>query len=88
MITPRFSSGLTLFDGTGQLLDDMGAHETTNLVTLYAEDTVESQIALNQVAQEYRERFGVGIFQVTNKDDLKVGFGVGENLIDNDQIRN
>lgn len=86
VITPRFASGLTQFDGKGQLQDQPGVETVTNVVTLYAADSLENQVSLKQIAQAYQQEFGVGILQVTNKDELRIGFGAGENLIDNDPV--
>ncbi|MBF2027928.1 MAG: DUF3574 domain-containing protein [Oscillatoriales cyanobacterium C42_A2020_001] len=86
VITPRFASGLTQFDGKGQLPEQSGVQEATNVVSLYAPDTLENQLSLKQIARAYQQAFDISVVQVTNKDDLKIGFGPGENLIDNDPI--
>ncbi len=82
-ITPQFSAGLTIFDATGELQSNVG-ESNIKVVTLYAENTSEPQAAINQIIRSYRQQFGGSVLQVTNEDDLKVGFGAGENLIDND----
>lgn len=83
VVTPRFPNGLTLFDAEGQLRRRTGEGDT-KVLTLYTDNTSESQTAIDQIVRQYRQQFGVNVLQVTNEDDLKVGFGVGENLIDND----
>jgi Protein of unknown function (DUF3574) len=83
VITSRFSAGLTIFDAEGQLRKQSGKN-SIKVITLYAEDTSESQAAIDQIVKNYRKQFGINVLQVTNEDDLRIGFGVGENLIDND----
>lgn len=79
VITPRFPAGLTIFDARQK--------EDTKVVSLYVEDTWKSEAAINEIIKGYHQQFqGASILQVTNKDDVKVGFGVGENLIDNDNV--
>jgi len=46
VITPRFASGLTQFDGKGQLQDRSRVETATNVVTLYVADSLENQISL------------------------------------------
>jgi hypothetical protein len=78
VITPRFPAGLTIFDADER--------ENTKVVSLFVENTGESEAAIDEVVEAYNKQFGVSALQVTNQDDLKVGFGVGENLINNDRI--
>jgi Ca2+-binding RTX toxin-like protein len=82
-ITPQFSAGLTVFDATGNASRNLGEN-SVKIVTLYAEDTFKQQAAINQIIESYRQQFGSSVLQVTNENDLKVGFGAGENLIEND----
>lgn len=84
-ITPRFPFGLTILDGDENFSGGTG-NPNTKVVTLYAEDIPESQTAIDEIAEAYSQDFGVDVLQVTNEDDLKVGFGAGENLIDNDPV--
>jgi hypothetical protein len=89
LITPSFPDGLTIFDANGQFLDNTGKliEEKSKLVTLFVEDTPKSRTALDKITQAYLQQFNQqSVLQVTNSDDLKVGFGAGENLIDNDPI--
>ncbi len=78
VITPRFPAGLTEFNTNGQ-------KEDTKVITLYVENTLKSEDAIDEIVEAYNEQFqGAAVSQVTNKDDLKVGFSVDEDLIDND----
>jgi hypothetical protein len=89
VITPRFPAGLTIFDANGQFLNSTGkvVQENTKVVSLFVEDTFTSVVAINEIVKAYNQQFqGAGVLQVTNQDDLKVGFGVGENLIDSDPV--
>ncbi len=89
VITPRFA-GLTAFDANGQFLRPKAnsIQEDTNVITLFVEDTLESEAAIDEVIRAYKQQFrGAGVLQVTNEDDLKVGFSVGQDdLIENDLI--
>jgi len=86
VITPRFALGLTQVDGKGKLQKQPRVETATNVVTLYATDSLENQISLKQIAQAYQQEFDASILQVTNKDELKIGFRPGENLIDNNLV--
>jgi Protein of unknown function (DUF3574) len=89
IITPRFPAGLTIFDGDGQFKDSTGKiiEEPSKLVTLFVEDTPQTKRLINQIVTSYLQQFQQeSVLQLTNKDELKVGFGGGENLIDNDSI--
>ncbi|NJP12343.1 MAG: DUF3574 domain-containing protein [Leptolyngbyaceae cyanobacterium RU_5_1] len=83
VITPRFAAGLTIFDGEGELHKHSTAGDI-KVITLYAQGTSENQAAIDQIVKDYRQQFESNVLQVTNEDDLNVGFGVGEDLIDND----
>jgi hypothetical protein len=86
VITPSFPDGLTIFDTDGQFLDSMNAivEEPSKVVTLFVEDTPKSKLDLNEVVASYLQQFNQeSVLQVTNKDELKVAFDAGENLIDN-----
>jgi len=75
-ITPRFPDGLTIFAADGS--------SPSKVVTIFAEDTLETKTNTSQIAIEYLRQFDQKrVLEVTNRDQLKVGFGVGENLIDN-----
>ncbi len=89
IITSRFPAGLTIFDADGQFQDSTGTivEERSKLVTLFVEDTPQSESAINEIVLAYLQQFNQeSVLQVTNFDDLKVGFGAGENLIDNDLV--
>jgi mannose/fructose-specific phosphotransferase system component IIA len=89
IITPLFPNGLTIFDAEGQFRDSSGMiiEEPSKLVTLFVDDTPASQSGINQVVSAYLDQFNQeSVLQVTNKDELKIGFGAGENLIENDLI--
>lgn len=76
-------AGLTIFDGQGELAKHSTAGDI-KVVTLYAQGASDSQVAIDQIVKSYRKQFGTSVVQVTNEDDLKASFGVGENLINND----
>jgi transcription termination factor NusB len=86
-ITPRFPDGLTVFDADGQFKDSTGTiiEEKSKVVTLLLEDTPESDRKIAEIVRSYTQQFNQeSVLQVTNEDELKVGFGAGENLIDSD----
>ncbi len=74
-ITSRFPDGLTLYNATGQT--DQKA------VSLVFENIPENQAALTAIVQAYQQRFQATARQVVN-EDLAIGFGTGEDLIQND----
>ena len=89
VITTRFPAGLTIFDADEQLSNDTDApdDENTKIVTLFVEDTSASEVALDEIVKAYHQQFqGAAVTQVTNQDDLKVGFDVAEDLINNDPV--
>jgi transcription termination factor NusB len=86
-ITPRFPDGLTVFDADGQFKDSTGTiiEEQSKVVTLLLEDTPESDRKITEIVRSYTQQFNQeSVLQVTNENELKVGFGAGENLIDSD----
>lgn len=85
-ITPRFPLGLTIFDASGQFLNSSGTlvKERSKDVTLFVEDTVQNQIAVNDIARDYLQAFNQeSVLRVANKDNLKVSFGLEEDLFNN-----
>jgi hypothetical protein len=84
-VTPRFT-GLTVFDAKGQFLDDTGSliTEPTKVLTLLIEDTQENETALKEVIDAYINEFQQQSTLQTINEDIKVSFGPGEDLIDND----
>jgi transcription termination factor NusB len=88
-ITPRFPAGLTIFDADGQFQDSMGnlIEERSKVLTLFAEDIFKNEIALDEIVIAYLQQFSQeSVLQVTNKDELMIAFGAGENLINNTPI--
>jgi Protein of unknown function (DUF3574) len=89
VITQRFPAGLTIIDADGQFLDSTGTlvQEPSKLVTLFVEDTLDTETAINEIVLSYLQTFNQeSVLQVTNEDELKVGFGARENLIENDPV--
>jgi hypothetical protein len=89
VITTRFPAGLTIFDADEQLCNDKDTpeDESTKIVTLFVEDSFANEVALDEIAKAYHQQFqGAAVTQVTNQDDLKVGFDVAEDLIHNDPV--
>lgn len=89
VITPLFPEGLTVSDAKGHFLSSTGVliEEPSKVVTLFVEDTAETEAEINQIVTAYVKQFDQeSVLQTTNEDELKVGFGAGENLIDNDPI--
>jgi transcription termination factor NusB len=88
-VTPRFPAGLTVFDAKGQFKDSLGIilEERSKVLTLFVEDIFKSELASNKIVNAYLQQFKQkSVLNVTNKDELKISFGAGENLIDNDLI--
>jgi hypothetical protein len=86
VITPRFPAGLTIFDASGQFLDSTETliKEKFKDVLLFTEDTSQNQIAINDIAQAYIQSFNQeAVLRVANKDNLKVSFGLEEDLFNN-----
>jgi transcription termination factor NusB len=85
-ITPRFPDGLTVYDADGQFKNSTGAiiEEQSKVVTLILEDTPESESEIDEIIQSYIEQFKQESVLLTVNEDVAVGFGAGENLIDSD----
>lgn len=89
VVTPRFPTGLTILDASKQFENSTNGsrQEPLKVITLFVEDTPNSQVAIDEIVTAYRQQFKQeSVLQVFNQDALKVGFGEGENLIDNDSI--
>jgi transcription termination factor NusB len=89
VITKRFPTGLTIVDADRQFLDSTGTlvQEPSKLVTLFVEDTPDTETAINEIVLSYLQTFNQeSVLQVTNEDELKIGFSAGENLIENDPV--
>lgn len=59
-VTPRFSSGFTVYEATGQWRDRSSgamARERTRVIEIAAPDTPRLRAAAQAVRREYRERF-------------------------------
>ncbi|MBF2075729.1 MAG: DUF3574 domain-containing protein [Synechococcales cyanobacterium C42_A2020_086] len=85
VITPRFPAGLTLYEAQGQAQN--GSLTSTQVISLFVEDTATSEASVNEIVTVYERCFpGTRVVQAANTDELKVGFGIGENLIDNDPV--
>ncbi len=85
-ITPRFPDGLTIFNANGQFLNSSGllVAEPAKVVSLYLENTPDSEVSISEIVGTYRQQFAQeSVLQVVNKDDLKVSFGLGEDLFVN-----
>lgn len=74
-ITSRFPEGLTVYNAAGQIKQ--------KAVSLVFENIPENQNALSAIVQAYQQKFQATARQVVNQD-LAVGFGAGEDLIQND----
>jgi hypothetical protein len=89
VITPRFPDGLTIFDANGQFLDSTSTiiKEKSKDLTLLVEDTPKNQAAINDIAGAYLQQFNQeSVLKVANKDNLRVSFGLEEDLFENSLI--
>jgi Protein of unknown function (DUF3574) len=72
VVTPRFPNGLTTYDN--------------KVVSLILEDTEENERSLYQIIDAYENQFPhESVLPIVN-EAVSVGFGQGEDLIDNDSI--
>lgn len=88
-ITPRFPDGLTIFNAEQQFFDSTGkvVKQPSKVITLFIEDSLKSERAIEEILREYSKKFASkNVLQVTNKDELKIGFGTAQNLIDSDPV--
>jgi hypothetical protein len=86
VLTPRFPNGLTVYDAETQSRDcsNDSIQESSKVVSLIIEDTEANEQSLYQVIDAYETQFQQNsILEVVN-EEVKVGFGQGEDLIDND----
>ena len=85
-ITPRFPDGLTIFDTKGQFQDTTGTvvEESSKVVSLIIEDTETNEVEIDKIANEYIEQFQQESVLLVANEDLTIGFGGEEDLIDND----
>jgi hypothetical protein len=87
-ITPRFPNGLTVYDADGQFLDSTSnlIQEPSQVVTLIFADTHENEQAIDEIIAAYKQKFQQeSVLEVVN-EDIKVGFGQSQDLIENDPI--
>jgi len=59
VVTPRFPSGLTVQEASGQWKSASGAaeQERSEIITLYHPDTEASRQSIHEIALEYKRRF-------------------------------
>ncbi|MBD3885294.1 DUF3574 domain-containing protein [Phormidium tenue FACHB-886] len=87
-ITSQFSDGLTVYDGQGQFLDSSNTliQEPSKVVSLIVEDTETNEQAIDTIINQYKHQFQQeSVLEVVN-EEVKVGFGGAEDLIDNDPV--
>lgn len=60
IVTPRFPSGLTVFQGDGQWLDPRGTlvREAVFVLEVFHAGDAASEAAISAIAAEYKKRFG------------------------------
>ncbi|NEQ22460.1 MAG: PEP-CTERM sorting domain-containing protein, partial [Microcoleus sp. SIO2G3] len=68
-------------DSTGTIIE-----EQSKGVTLLFEDTLENETAIDEVITAYIEQFNQESVLLAVNEEVAVGFGAGENLIENDLI--
>jgi Protein of unknown function (DUF3574) len=88
VIIPRLRAGLTIFDTNRQIRDSTGIpiEEPFKLVRLLLLDTVENETAIDEIIRAYTKQFNQESVLLTVNEKVAVGFGAGENLIDNDPV--
>ncbi|GAB4372511.1 MAG: hypothetical protein Kow00121_14940 [Elainellaceae cyanobacterium] len=87
-ITPQFPDGLTVYDADGQFLDSSNTliQEPSKIVSLIIEDTETNEQAIDTIINQYKHQFQQeSVLEVVN-EEVKVGFGGSEDLIDNDPV--
>lgn len=86
VVTPRFPNGLTAYPRKEQSINrsrDL-AWQTSEVVSLVFEDTQANEKLLYEVVNAYGRQFHRrSVLEVVN-EEVKVGFGQGEDLINND----
>lgn len=88
VITPRFPDGLTVYDAKGQFLDsgDNLIREPSKVVSLILPDTAKNERSIDQIINRYQQQFQQESVLEVVDEGIKVGFGQGEDLIENDEI--
>ena len=87
-ITPRFPDGLTAYSAKGQFLDssDQLIREPSKVVSLIFEDTEQNEQSVYEIIDAYKYQFQQeSVLEVVN-EAVTVGFGQGEDVIDNDLV--
>jgi hypothetical protein len=88
VVTPHFPNGLTVYDVREQSLECSNSliQEPGKVVSLIIEDTEANERSLYQVIDAYEQQFWQeSVLEVVN-EEVTVGFGQGEDLIDNNPI--
>jgi Protein of unknown function (DUF3574) len=88
VVTPYFPNGLTTYDAEEQFLNHSNQliQESSKVVSLILEDTEQNEQSLYHIIDAYEDQFQQdSVLQVVN-EAVSVGFGQGEDLIDNDLI--
>ncbi|WP_373529081.1 DUF3574 domain-containing protein [Nostoc sp.] len=88
VITPRFPAGLTIFDADGQFQDSTGIiiEEPSKVVSLLLEDALSNETSVNEIVAAYLQQFNQESVLVAANQDVKVSFGLGDDLIDNSPV--
>lgn len=87
-ITPRFPDGLTTYSAKGQFRDSENRliREPSKVVSLIFADTEQNEQSINAIIDAYKQKFQQeSVLEVVN-EAVEVGFGQGEDIIDNDPI--
>jgi predicted nuclease of predicted toxin-antitoxin system len=87
-ITSQFPDGLTVYEADGQFLDSSNTliQEPSKVVSLIIEDTETNEQAIDTIINQYKDQFQQeSVLEVVN-EEVKVGFGGSEDLIDNDPV--
>jgi hypothetical protein len=85
VITPSFPNGLTVYDAKGQFLDSSKTliREPSNVVSLIFEDTEQNEQSIYKIIDAYKDKFQQeSVLEIVN-EAVNVGFGQGEDVIDN-----
>jgi mannose/fructose-specific phosphotransferase system component IIA len=85
VVTPSFPNGLTVYEAKGQFLDSSKTliREPSNVVTLIFEDTESNEQSIDRIIDAYQDQFQQeSVLEIAN-EAIKIGFGEGEDLIDN-----
>jgi hypothetical protein len=88
VITPRFPAGLTIFDANGQFQNSTGTiiEEPSKVVSLLLDDTVSNETSVNEIVAAYRQQFNQESVLIAANQDVKVSFGLGDDLINNSPV--